>query len=185
MRWARARTRFSRAPPHEPRSVHPALPRHDKPRRRLRPLRRIPRLRNPLPTRARTLGHRRARCRLDRARSDTESITGHRGAGLPAGRRSPSRRKLERSRRGQSRRDPAHGDIEAEGRHARPDEQELLAKFTAFGASDLADRLFRRAGEALRPRGKISASNSRGSSRATTSPTSSGRPNTPTTRRSS
>jgi hypothetical protein len=29
--------------------------------------------------------------------------------------------------------------IEAEGRHARPDEQEQLAKFTAFGATDLAD----------------------------------------------
>jgi type I restriction-modification system DNA methylase subunit len=38
-------------------------------------------------------------------------------------------------------------DIEAKGRHARPDEQELLAKFTAFGAVDLADKLFRRAGE--------------------------------------
>jgi hypothetical protein len=30
--------------------------------------------------------------------------------------------------------------IEAEGRHARPDEQERLARFTAFGATDLADR---------------------------------------------
>ena len=36
-----------------------------------------------------------------------------------------------------------------------------------------------------RPPGKISASNSKGSSRATTSPTSSGPPNTPTTRPSS
>ena len=36
-------------------------------------------------------------------------------------------------------------DIEAGGRHA-PDEQELLAKFTAFSAVDLADKLFRRAG---------------------------------------
>ena len=42
-------------------------------------------------------------------------------------------------------------DIEAEGRHARPDEQELLAKFTAFGAVDLADKLFRRAGEGFAP----------------------------------
>src|SRR5271169_3186483 len=41
--------------------------------------------------------------------------------------------------------------IEAEGRHARPDEQEQLAKFTAFGATDLADKLFRRAGEAFAP----------------------------------
>ena len=41
--------------------------------------------------------------------------------------------------------------IEAEGRHARPDEQELLAKFTAFGATDLADHLFRRAGEGFAP----------------------------------
>jgi hypothetical protein len=42
-------------------------------------------------------------------------------------------------------------DIEADGRHARPDEQELLAKFTAFGAVDLADKLFRRAGEGFAP----------------------------------
>ena len=41
--------------------------------------------------------------------------------------------------------------IEAEGRHARPDEQERLAKFTAFGASDLAERIFRRAGDAFAP----------------------------------
>ena len=41
--------------------------------------------------------------------------------------------------------------IEAEGRHARPEEQERLAKFTAFGASDLADRIFRRAGDAFAP----------------------------------
>jgi hypothetical protein len=37
--------------------------------------------------------------------------------------------------------------IEAEGRHASPEEQDRLAKFTAFGAVDLADKLFRRAGE--------------------------------------
>ena len=41
--------------------------------------------------------------------------------------------------------------IEAEARHARPDEQERLARFTAFGASDLADRMFRRAGDAFAP----------------------------------
>ena len=41
--------------------------------------------------------------------------------------------------------------IEAEGRHARSDEQERLAKFTAFGAADLADKLFRRAGEGFAP----------------------------------
>ena len=41
--------------------------------------------------------------------------------------------------------------IEAEGRHARSDEQERLAKFTAFGAVDLADKLFRRAGDAFAP----------------------------------
>ena len=41
--------------------------------------------------------------------------------------------------------------IEAEARHARPDEQEQLAKFTAFGATDLADHLFRRAGEGFAP----------------------------------
>ena len=41
--------------------------------------------------------------------------------------------------------------IEAEGRHARPDEQERLARFTAFGASDLADKLFRRNGDKFAP----------------------------------
>src|SRR3984885_11013456 len=41
--------------------------------------------------------------------------------------------------------------IEAEGRHARPDEQERLAKFTAFGAVDLAEKIFRRAGDAFAP----------------------------------
>ena len=41
--------------------------------------------------------------------------------------------------------------IEAEARHARPDEQEQLAKFTGFGATDLADQLFRRAGEGFAP----------------------------------
>ena len=41
--------------------------------------------------------------------------------------------------------------IEAEGRHARSDEQERLAKFTAFGAVDLAEKLFRRAGDAFAP----------------------------------
>jgi hypothetical protein len=41
--------------------------------------------------------------------------------------------------------------IEAEGRHANAEEQERLAKFTAFGAVDLADKLFRRAGEGFAP----------------------------------
>jgi hypothetical protein len=41
--------------------------------------------------------------------------------------------------------------IESEARFARPDEQEQLARFTAFGASDLADRMFRRAGDAFAP----------------------------------
>jgi hypothetical protein len=41
--------------------------------------------------------------------------------------------------------------IEAEARHARPEEQERLARFTAFGASDLADRNFRRAGDTFAP----------------------------------
>jgi len=41
--------------------------------------------------------------------------------------------------------------IESEARHARPDEQERLARFTAFGASDLADPMFRRAGDAFAP----------------------------------
>ena len=35
--------------------------------------------------------------------------------------------------------------IESEGRPARPDEQERLARFVAFGASDVADKVFRRA----------------------------------------
>ena len=41
--------------------------------------------------------------------------------------------------------------IEAEGRHASPEEQARLAKFATFGAVDLADKLFRRAGEAFAP----------------------------------
>jgi N12 class adenine-specific DNA methylase/predicted RNA methylase len=41
--------------------------------------------------------------------------------------------------------------IESEARYARPDEQERLARFTAFGAFDLADRIFRRAGDAFAP----------------------------------
>src|SRR5580693_9915395 len=41
--------------------------------------------------------------------------------------------------------------IETEARHARPDEQERLARFMAFGASDLADRIFRRAGDTFAP----------------------------------
>jgi hypothetical protein len=41
--------------------------------------------------------------------------------------------------------------IEAEGRPARPDEQERLARLTGFGATDLADKLFRRAGDGFAP----------------------------------
>ena len=41
--------------------------------------------------------------------------------------------------------------IEGEARNARPDEQEKLARFTSFGAGDLANTLFRRAGESFPP----------------------------------
>ena len=41
--------------------------------------------------------------------------------------------------------------IEAEDRHATPDEQERLARFVGFGAGELANTLFRRQGEAFRP----------------------------------
>ncbi len=41
-------------------------------------------------------------------------------------------------------------EIEADGRHATPEEQDRLALFTGFGASDLANSLFRRAGEGFR-----------------------------------
>jgi len=41
--------------------------------------------------------------------------------------------------------------IEGEGRHATPDEQAKLALFIGFGASDLANAFFRRAGEGFRP----------------------------------
>ena len=41
--------------------------------------------------------------------------------------------------------------IKADQRHARADEQEKLAKFVGFGAADLADRIFRRAGDAFAP----------------------------------
>ena len=75
--------------------------------------------------------------------------------------------------------------IEAEGRHARPDEQERLAKFTAFGAWTSLKSCSAAPETLLRPPGKISVSSSKDSSHATTSPTSSGPPNTPTTRPSS
>ncbi len=41
--------------------------------------------------------------------------------------------------------------IEDERRNATPEEQEILAKFVAFGAGDLANNLFRRAGAAFPP----------------------------------
>lgn len=41
--------------------------------------------------------------------------------------------------------------ITAEGRHATAEEQEVLSRFTGFGASELANSLFRRPGEAFRP----------------------------------
>jgi len=40
--------------------------------------------------------------------------------------------------------------ITGEGRHATPEEQEALSRFTGFGASELAQSLFRRPGEAFR-----------------------------------
>ncbi|WP_408874391.1 class I SAM-dependent methyltransferase [Gluconobacter oxydans] len=41
-------------------------------------------------------------------------------------------------------------ELEAEGRNATPQEQAVLAKFTGFGAGELANSLFPRAGEAFR-----------------------------------
>ena len=41
--------------------------------------------------------------------------------------------------------------IETDNRPATTDEQAILAKFTGFGASELANTLFRRAGESFRP----------------------------------
>ncbi len=41
-------------------------------------------------------------------------------------------------------------EIEAEDRHATADEQDQLIRFVGFGASELANTLFRRAGEAFR-----------------------------------
>ena len=41
--------------------------------------------------------------------------------------------------------------IAGEDRHATPEEQEALSRFTGFGASELANTLFRRPGEAFRP----------------------------------
>ncbi len=41
--------------------------------------------------------------------------------------------------------------IEGEDRHATADEQERLSRFVGFGAGELANTLFRRAGEAFRP----------------------------------
>ena len=76
--------------------------------------------------------------------------------------------------------------IEAEGRHARPDEQERLAKFTAFGAVDLAEKLFRRAGDAFAPAWEDLGLELEGLvSRDDLASLSSGRRNTRITRRSS
>ncbi len=41
--------------------------------------------------------------------------------------------------------------IEADSRHATAEEQELLSRFVAFGATELANTCFRRQGEAFRP----------------------------------
>ena len=41
--------------------------------------------------------------------------------------------------------------IAAEDRYATPEEQEVLSRFVGFGASELANSLFRRPGEAFRP----------------------------------
>ena len=41
--------------------------------------------------------------------------------------------------------------IESDNRHATPDEQDQLALFVGFGASELANALFRRSGDAFRP----------------------------------
>ncbi len=42
-------------------------------------------------------------------------------------------------------------EIEGEDRHATAEEQERLSRFVGFGAGELANTLFRRAGEAFRP----------------------------------
>ena len=42
-------------------------------------------------------------------------------------------------------------EIDDEGRHATADEQDRLARFVGFGAGELANTLFRRAGEPFRP----------------------------------
>jgi hypothetical protein len=56
--------------------------------------------------------------------------------------------------------------IESEGRCATPNEQERLARFTAFGASDVADKLFAAVATAFLPPGKSLASSSNSSFRA-------------------
>ena len=45
-------------------------------------------------------------------------------------------------------------EIEQDDRPATAEEQALLSRFTGFGASELANTLFRRAGEAFRPAGR-------------------------------
>ncbi len=42
------------------------------------------------------------------------------------------------------------GEITREGRNATPEEQEVLSRFIGYGASELANGLFRNAGEAFR-----------------------------------
>ena len=43
------------------------------------------------------------------------------------------------------------GEITREGRHATPEEQDVLSRFIGYGASELANGLFRNPGEAFRP----------------------------------
>ena len=86
---------------------------------------------------------------LDRAGSHQTICFPRRTTGLPAIAVLPTAGK--RAQRTISPRSDLMTTIEAEARHARPDEQERLARFTAFGACDLADPLFRRAGDTFAP----------------------------------
>jgi hypothetical protein len=77
-------------------------------------------------------------------------------------------------------------EIEADERPATAEEQEQLIRFTGFGASELANGVFRRPGESISARaGRRSAPIWRMPSARATTPRSPAAPNTPISRRSS
>src|SRR5271154_2446815 len=146
MHWGSRLRALLTSAPHETRPVHPALPRHHHRCGRLRPLWQIPN--------CEILRLCADQCRAQEAEPLDAPIPTK--PSLPAqDYRLAGERCLADSWKARAEDNLAAirlmTTIEAEARHARPEEQERLARFTAFGASDLADRIFRRAGDTFAP----------------------------------